>query len=254
MYRLCLTLGILITGVSHAQSFDAASLKPSGDKSVRGSDGGPGSRDPGRYTFGQATALDLIMVAWQVDPFQVSSKSALDGQRFDLNVTVPPGVTKEDFRAMMRNLLAERFHLKMHMETREFPAYELVVAKSGLKMKESPDKPDARPKLRSTMSNGGDGVLIRLTVEQATMADLVRHIPLPERTRVFDKTGLTGKYDFAIEYTYDMPGASSANAQPSGVPNVFRAFEQELGLRLVTKRLPFDVVVVDSIDKVPTEN
>jgi uncharacterized protein (TIGR03435 family) len=253
MNRL-LTLGILISGLMQAQSFDAASLKPSGEKSVRGSDGGPGSKDPGRYTFGQATALDLIMVAWQVDPFQISSKASLDGQRFDLVVTMPQGTAKEEFHAMMRNLLTERFHMKTHMETKAFPAYELMVAKTGPKLKESPDKPDARPMLRSTMSTGGDGVLVRLTAEQVTMTDVARYLQLPERTRVFDKTGLTRKFDFVLEYTFEGPGASSANAQPSGVPNVFRAFEQELGLRLVAKKLPFDVVVVDAIDKLPTEN
>jgi uncharacterized protein (TIGR03435 family) len=244
---------VLIAGLLHSQSFEAASLKPSGPQSTRGSDGGPGSKDPGRYIFGQATALDLITLAWQVDPFQVSSKASLDAQRFDLVVTVPQGATKEQFRAMMRNLLAERFHLKSHMDTREFPAYELVVAKTGLKLNEAPESADPRPRVSSTMSNGGDGVLIRMKVQQATMADVARNVRLPERTHVFDSTGLTGKYDFTLEYTFQLPGSTAA-IQPSATPDVFHAFEQQLGLRIVPRKLPFDVVVVDAIDKMPTEN
>jgi uncharacterized protein (TIGR03435 family) len=252
MYRLA-TGALIIAGLVHAQSFDAASLKPSGDKSVRGSMGGPGSKDPTRYTFGKATPLDLIATAYDVLYFQVTSKLPLDSQ-FDLTTTIPAGATKDEFRAMLRNLLSERFNLKVHMETKDFPAHELLLAKSGPKLKESPEKPDARRKLTSNMSSGGDGVLIHLEAEQVTMADLVRGIPLPERTQIFDRTGLTGKYDFTIDYTYEIPGRPADGASPSGVPSVYHAFEQELGLRLVPKKMPFQVVVVDAIDKMPVDN
>jgi uncharacterized protein (TIGR03435 family) len=65
---------------------------------------------------------------------------------------------------------------------------------------------------------------------------------------------LTGKYDFLFEYTYLPLGSSPANAQPTGVPDVFDALQQQLGLQLLSKKLPFDVVVVESIDKLPTVN
>jgi len=71
---------------------------------------------------------------YHVDPFQVSSQTPLTQPRFDLDAKTPPGATKEQFRAMMQNLLAERFHLKLHIESREFPGYELVVSKAGLKL------------------------------------------------------------------------------------------------------------------------
>ena len=78
------------------------------------------------------------MAAYHVDYFQVSSKTPIDRETFDLEANVPEeNATREQFRAMLRNLLEERFHLKAHVESREFAAYELVVAKSGLKMKES---------------------------------------------------------------------------------------------------------------------
>jgi uncharacterized protein (TIGR03435 family) len=183
MYRWMLAM-LITASALWPQSFEVVSLKPSGPQSVRGSDGGPGTKDPGRYTFGQAAAMDLILVGYQVDPFQVSSKVALDQYRFDLLAILPQGATKEQFGSMVRNLLAERFHMKSHMESKEFPAYELVVANTGLKMKEAPQNPDERTRLNSTMSNGGDGTLVQMKAQQATMADLARYLHLPDRTRV----------------------------------------------------------------------
>ena len=119
------------------QSFDVASIRPSGSQSVRGSSGGPGSKDTERYTFNAASLRDLITVAWHVDNFQVSSRGSLDAPLFDLTAAVPAGATKEQFRGMLQNLLVDRFGLKVHIEARDFPAYELVVAKGGFRLKEA---------------------------------------------------------------------------------------------------------------------
>jgi uncharacterized protein (TIGR03435 family) len=115
-------------------AFDVASIKPSGPKSVRGSDGGPGSKDPTRYTFGRADLRILAMIAYDVDSFQLSSPIPLDLDEFDLAARIPAGTTKQQFRIMLRNLLAERFHFKLHLISKEFAGYELVVAKTGPKL------------------------------------------------------------------------------------------------------------------------
>ena len=119
-----------------AAEFEVASVKPSGPKSDRDSSGGPGTADPGRYSFHSATLLDLIATAYHVDYFQISGK-ALEEQRYDLDAKLPPHTTREEFRAMLRNLLVERFHLKAHIEQRQFPGYELILAKTGSKLKQS---------------------------------------------------------------------------------------------------------------------
>jgi hypothetical protein len=107
-------------------SFEVASIKPSGPQSVAGTDGGPGHKDSTRYTAGATSLRMLIAIAWDVDYyFQIESPVALDKQNFDLVAKVPEGATKEQFRVMLQNLLKERFALKMHIESREFPAYEL---------------------------------------------------------------------------------------------------------------------------------
>ena len=194
------------------------------------------------------------MTAYHLDPFQVSSRLPLDKQHFDLVAKVPAGATKAQFRLMLQSLLSDRFHLKAHLESKEFPAYELVVAATGLKLKASVDDPEVRPSLISNLSNGGDGVLVRMKAQQEPISAFSRMIRLPDGSPIVDKTGLTANYSFTFEYTYAPPLASPAAAQPSLTPDIFRALEQQLGLRLVPKKLPFDVLVVDSIEGTPTEN
>jgi uncharacterized protein (TIGR03435 family) len=270
MYRLILILIGALAPLPGRQ-FEVASIKPSGAQSVRGWTGGPETQDPGRYSFGLATPLDLIMTAYHVDPFQVSSKVTLEQARFDLDARVPAGATKEQFRLMMQNLLAERFHCRVHMESKEFPAYELVVAKAGFKLKEAagssavetsrpshedafPIVPPGQPGLRATMSTSGGYILVRMRSQQQSLSALARMITPPGEPPVLDKTGLTGKYDFTFEYTREPVGVTPGDAPAPAVPDLFHALQQQLGLQLVAKKLPFDVVVIDSIDKMPTAN
>ena len=269
MHRLVPAL-VVAVGTAMAQeqaTFEVASVKASGPHSVRGSDGGPGSKDPGRYSFGLATLMDLIVVAYEVDSIQISSKTPLDQQRFDLVAKVPAGATMREFRAMLRHLLEERFHLKTHMESKQFPAYELVIAKTGLKLREStgdepdkpahvegfPDLPQGRPGLASNQRTSGGYILFHLRSQQEPVAVLARMIREPGGPPVVDKTGLTGKYSFTVEYTRPLAGATAGTDAPPA-PDLFAALQQQLGLQLVAKKLAFDVVVVDSVDKLPTEN
>ncbi len=162
-------------GMAQTQ-FEVASIKVSGPKSVRGSSGGPGSRDPGQYRFDVASLLDLICVAYDVDRFQVASKTPLDRQRVDLVAKIPAGTTKEQFRVMLQNLLAERFHLKLHTESREFSAYELGIAKTGGKLTESTNQLTKstnstgtdRPSMSANFSISGGYQLVKVKARQST--------------------------------------------------------------------------------------
>ena len=250
-------------------AFEVASVKPSGPKSVRGSEGGPGTTDPGRYRFTRASLKDLIAIAYHVDYFQILSRSPLDNDSFDVAVTVPPGSTRDQFRAMMRNLLAARFHLEAHTESREFPAWELTVLEGGPKFHPRPpgapppakpagegwpDLPPDRPGMSAWNSIVGAYQITRLRIQSEpirSLADALHQLGEP----VIDKTGLEGEYDLALEFTLPMPGASiDAASEPPVVPDLFTALERHLGLRLVHKKLPFDVVVVESFSRQPTEN
>jgi uncharacterized protein (TIGR03435 family) len=253
--------------------FEAASIKASGPQSARGSNGGPGSKDPGRYFYHVASLRDLIAVAWKVEYFQIASSAALDKQSFDLDASVPPGTSKEQFRVMLRNLLTERFQLRSHLESRDFPAYELVVAKTGLKIREAvPDHPDpparsvpgtddgwpelppntANMAARNSSNNGF--WLVRLKAQLQTFSQLAAILQLaaPGDLPIVDKTGLSGRYSFALEYTKDLPGTTPDG--PSPAPDLTTALQQQLGLQLISKKLPFDVVVVESFARLPSEN
>jgi uncharacterized protein (TIGR03435 family) len=83
----------------------------------------------------------LLMAAYDVKVFQVAGPAWLDTERFEIDATMAPGTTKEQFRVMLQNLLAERFKLVVHQETTELPMYALVVDKNGPKMKESAAAP-----------------------------------------------------------------------------------------------------------------
>jgi len=249
--------------LAQSQAFEVASIKPSGPGSVRGSDGGPGSDDPGRYTFNAASLEDLIQIAWDVRPFQISSPSSLERPNFDLVANVPPGTTKQLFRVMLQNLLAERFGLKVHTDSREFPAYELVVAKSGSKLKEAisgeprqdpgwPKLPPGLPNIAAGLSVVGGFEVVRLRAQFEPLSVLAGFLRTPDNLPVVDKTGLTGKYSFMLEYTRDIPGG--APDAPPVAPALSSALQQQLGLQLVFRKLPFDVVVVESFNKLPTEN
>ncbi len=250
--------------------FEVASVKPSGPHSVRNREGGPGSRDPTHYSFRSATLQDLIVEAWTVQYFQISSKSAVDKDRFDVIVNVPEGSTRDQFRLMMRNLLAERFQLKTHIESKDFPAYELVIAKSGLKLKESGSAPESRkpaackegfpalpsgPGLIANYSTSGTYQLVCVRGQQQSGSALGGMLRTPDEEPIVDKTGLTGKYDFTLEYTIDPSGARPAgDVDPPVAPGIFTAIQEQLGLQLIARKLPFDLVVVESFERTPTGN
>lgn len=255
-------------------AFEVASIHGSGPQSQRGSEGGPGSKSPTLYRYNVATLQDLIAKAWNVESFQISSAAPIDRDKFDLSVRIPEGATKEQFRTMLQNLLAERFGLKAHLESREFLAYAMVIAKSGLKLKEdaagetaAPQGandsglcgkagwPEMQPNHPNISLNASfhDGSQLACVVAQSEPLPMLAHLlPNQDKLPVVDKTGVTGKYSFRLEFAMEMPG-TAADAPPIA-PDIFAALQQQLGLQLVQKKLPFDVVVVDSFNKTPTEN
>jgi uncharacterized protein (TIGR03435 family) len=171
---------------------------------------------------------------------------------------------------MMQSLLVERFQLKSHIESKNFPAYELLIGKSGFKLKESGAEPESRnpatpqdgfptlpsgPGFVANYSTSGVYPLVRMRAQQQPISALARMLHTPGQEPIVDKTGLTGKYDFTFEYTMDPSGGRAAgDADPPVAPAIFTALQEQLGLQLVAKKLPFDVAVVESFDRTPTGN
>src|SRR5580658_10327964 len=130
---LALAIGAFFAPVwiSYAQqlpTFEVASVKRSGPDSVPMSNGGPGTRDPELYTFNRATLRDLIFEAYGLDYYreQVDGLAWIDNEPYDVAARIPPGTTKDQFRLMLQGLLAERFKLQVHRESRVLPVYTLV--------------------------------------------------------------------------------------------------------------------------------
>jgi uncharacterized protein (TIGR03435 family) len=144
--------------------FEVASIKPSalpgggGNGVIRlGQKGGPGSGDPGRVTYTFTTILNLMADAYSVKSYQVSGGPKwLNSEQFDIVAKVPEGATKEQVQVMLQNLLAERFKLTLHRETKELPVYALVVGTKGPKLRDS-TVTDTPPASDSQRKEGGRG-------------------------------------------------------------------------------------------------
>jgi uncharacterized protein (TIGR03435 family) len=203
---------------------------------------------------------------------------------------MPPATTRQQFQAMLQDLLIERFRIQLHHETRTFPGYELTVRQGGSKLKPpaDPDAPESDegpaggtdkegfPLLPTGHGKGvvmaGTGVYAKF--QNCTLGELIPYLRSflklaagAETNHVVDKTGLDGKYDYTLRFdtrggegkvavgrglAADSP--DSANA-PSGLPDLIRAVENQLGLKLVKANgFPLDTIVIDRIEKTPIEN
>jgi uncharacterized protein (TIGR03435 family) len=287
-----LLAGLLLRVVclAHGPTFDAASVKLS-DSDVHHAtySGGPGTSDPGRIRY-HIDMVALLQGAFGIQVDQIMGGPAWLGDFsavsfYDIDATMPASTTKDDAEKMLQNLLAERFHLAFHRETRNAPGYELVVDKGGSKLKEAASNPsvatngemgpDGFPAAPGTRVFGySPGAHQRRKYQEYTMANFATSLGFlvgraqgkpveingSFQPRIFDKTGLTGKYTFILDYNCPAcaPLAAASPPQdtdPGGLPDLFRAIQKQLGLRLdKAADLPMDVIVVESLDKIPTAN
>ncbi len=152
----------------------------------------------------------------------------------------------ESVQAMLQTLLAERFKLVVHRESKQLPVYTLSPAKNGSKLKEAkhPGKPSTTPGAPDPAKPG----VVQLGFQNMYLAGLVNFLANMLGNPVLDNTGLDGRYNFTLEWAY-APSAQSTDAGPS----IFDAVEEQLGLKLEAKKAAVDVMVVDRAEK-PTEN
>lgn len=302
-------------------TFDVASVKIAGPETQQPYNvtGGPGTSDPGRFHGPHMAMTAMLTKAFGVSSDQIQGPKWLRDFRaqtyYNIDATMPPDTTKEQFQQMFQNLLIERFHLVVRHETRNFPGYALVIDSGGPKLKEvtpdpNPDAPQPGAPVTSPFAQrarGDDGFPVvrgpftmgqisssgktRTKYQERSMAEFVSNLgfligssqgkPVTDgylQPRVVDKTGLTGKYTFILEYS-NATGASLVSAfasqagpagpaarggadesapaasDPSGAADILTAIRKQLGLRLdKTADVPLDVIVVEGVDKTPIEN
>jgi uncharacterized protein (TIGR03435 family) len=278
--------GLLVVSACHAQTparleFEAASVKPSlpfgGSAITMGCRGGPGTSDPGLFRCENFSLSNLINWGHGLGPNQLSAPDWMGQALFDITARVPPGTTPEQFQAMLRTLLTDRFKLAIHHETREARGYRLVVAKDGPRFKpaakqqtdaidEAPQRPPAPKPLRFDEAGyplfgpGDSGTTstfdgrTRMHEPSTTMHRLAIMLSSYLHATVTDATGLTGEYEISLYWILDSALAAGSAEDASG-PTLVEALQKQLGLRLEkTANATKDVLVVDYAEKVPTEN
>jgi uncharacterized protein (TIGR03435 family) len=286
---LALALPVLIASAQSpgvaaeaTERFEVATVK----QNKSSSRSGPGfSGQPGRFSAQDATLQDLIVFAYELQPFEIfGGPSWATSDRFDIAATMqaPPTGSAQGprNRRLLRALLAERFKLVAHEERREMPVYALVRARADrtLGARLSPFKaecgdlgklgpPPESEAVRLPESDPGKGPqhclavvgVGRMSARGMTLSDLSRSLATfaAIRRRVIDRTSLTGLFDYDLEWTpIAAPAGVPASAVPSGSdgpPNIFTALQEQLGLKLESTKEVIPVLVIDSVNQ-PSEN
>jgi uncharacterized protein (TIGR03435 family) len=247
--------------MAFSQTFEVASVKPSTSTGGRVTI----TSDPGRISYTNIMLKRILLRAHDVNDYQISGPDWLDTLRFDITAKVPEGATTEDIQEMLRDLLATRFKMKIHRESKELPIYALLSAKNGPKIKPtSTGNPDDEQVAGMKADEGKDGFPVlslkapglvietrngrgRITAKDEPIAKLADLLSGQVGRPVIDRTDLAGNYSFVVYFT---PESSDAGSEPF----IFAALQEQLGLRLEARKGPVEMLVIDHAERVPTAN
>jgi uncharacterized protein (TIGR03435 family) len=242
---------VFLVAAVYAQSFDVASVKLSANPA------GPDYNNqivigPSTFSGRNVTLKRLIVEAYGVEPTQIfSGPKWLAETEYDVEAKANRAVSREEIRRMLLPLLASRFHLAIHRETREVKTFELVIDKGGPKIQPVKDGEGTPAPLGSRHFHGSleqlaNLIAVQLTIPAAmddpTRPAIASGTPVP----VFNKTGLAGTYDFDVEMKLE-PGIPSFTMWQ-------RALQEQLGLKLESRKAQVEGIVVDSADRTPVAN
>jgi uncharacterized protein (TIGR03435 family) len=240
--------------------------------------------DKARIDMGFVTLTDLIVAAYSIKPHQISGPDWLAMERFDIQAKLPDGAIEDNVPQMLRTMLADRFGMRTHTETRTLSAYALIVGKNGAKLQPSTLPPDPEtakglttlipsaggamsasrgPAGPSRITMGANGVqLVLLKAKVSALCDLLTSIL---GKPVVDRTGLTDNYQITLDIPQEdvqnvaralgMGGPAAAIGAPAdpGGSSMFQAVEQ-FGLKLDSRKEQIETLVIDHIEKLPTAN
>jgi uncharacterized protein (TIGR03435 family) len=239
---------VFIVGcAAYGQTFEVASVKASqapepGGRGMHGGGRGPVEHSPGTISLRNASLAAAIQYAYDVKEFQLTGPGWLNSERYDIFAKAASAAPEAELRIMLQGLLAERFKLALHRETKEMSVYILVQAKGGHKLHES--EGDGEPSFKGNKLNA--------TAKNEPMSALVDMMAGPFLGRpVLDQTGLTKRYDFSV----DLTGVIGPDMQPDDLINILtKLVQDQLGLKLEPKKAPVELLIVDHAEKIPTEN
>jgi bla regulator protein blaR1 len=236
-------------------AFEVATIKPA--------DSGSGVRIIGFSRIGLTVKniplQTLLRVAFGFEDDRIlGAPASVMTERFDIEAKVAEPdlpawgkLTFEERRRMLQPLLEDRSKLKFHYETKVLPVYLLVIAKGGSKMKEF--QPPGDPQTNGMRLTGRG----QIEAHGTSMDSMCHELSQQVGRTVLDRTGLTGKYDFTLEFDPDglapmagpaQSGQPGAPPPDSGKPSLFTAVQEQLGLKLESQKAPVSVVVIDHIE------
>jgi uncharacterized protein (TIGR03435 family) len=269
---MAMLAGASIASTAHAQStpalgYDVVSIKP--DKT------GPGmmsvSMNKSQYMATNVSLRSMLESAYglKTDDQLTGLPGWAETAAFDVEAKADPETAtaidklpKEERNKvqlqMLQAMLADRFQLKVHHETKVLSLYSLVIAKGGLKMKEADPKDTYANGIKGPDGASHGGMFSvsngKMTGQGVGISNLVMNLSRMVQRQVDDKTGLTGKYDFTLSFTPEgMPAESKEATGVDTAPSIFTALQEELGLRLEATKGPVDTIVVDHVE-MPSAN
>jgi len=196
------------------------------------------------------TVRNMLAVMYRLPPRQIiGGPDWVDNERFDVMVRADHRYSIDELHTMFQNMLADRFHLKLHIETKDGPVYALAIAKSGLKMTPV-DEGSAR---NSPIQTESENVY---TADRVPMVYLCFWLGLQlenDHRPVVDETGLAGHYDFKLTFRPQLAPEGSSSREAENLPSIFDAMRDQLGLQLIPKTGPVQTLVIDHVEK-PSEN
>ena len=251
--RLPVAAGLCLFGawVAYCQSapalptFEVASIKPNQMTREERHGVAPANvkTTPGSLSIRNSSLSGCIQWAYNVGPFLISGPNWLESERFDITAKAAEPADEDRLKLMMQALLAERFKLAVHREEKVMSVYEVSVGKGGPKMKESAG--DGEMSLNPTM---GKPIV---SVQRISVPWALDMLSRGLRAPVIDKTGLKGKFDFNL----DLTAYITKDMRPDDLPSIaFTVLQKELGLKLESKKAPVEMLVIDHVERTPTEN
>jgi uncharacterized protein (TIGR03435 family) len=248
--RKCAAIASLLTGAAlssfaDAQSlaFEVASIRPRNS-----ADAGQGRSSidsaPGSLTIRNASLSSSIEWAYHVMDYQIAGPAWLRTEKYDITAKAA-GAPMDQLRQMLQTLLAERFQLRFQRESKELPVYALVAAKSGPKLHK------ADP-VGNTGMKGENGSYVFRDTSMPQFAEDLSTLSQVDRP-VLDRTGIPGGFDFDLKFGENNDDLKRALITGDGA-SIFTLIQEQLGLKLEARKGPVEMLVIDRVERAPTEN
>jgi len=231
-------------------TYDVVSIRPSLPGATGGGfvDGLPGGIG---YNAENIPIRVILCVIYRIPLRQVvGGPDWLSSERFDVQVRADRPYSIDDLHIMFQNALADRFNLKLHIETKTGPVYVLTVAKSGLKMTPVDPGRDRNIPITTGANHESNGSRVPMNYLCFWLGQNLQN----DQRQVIDRTGLTGTYDFKLSFRPQLPpDASTESPELDNLPTIFDAVRDQLGLVLTPQKGPVETLVIDHVER-PSEN